>query len=139
MPASEQTIAIVEDDASFNRALVGLLNASGFATQAFASAEEFLARAKPNSHACMILDIHLPGISGFELFDRLSVDHGPPPVIFITAEDVETVRQEASRISGKICLRKPLVADELLGAVHEQLRRGCSGPESGEGESETWN
>jgi FixJ family two-component response regulator len=129
MPASEQTIAIVEDDASFNRALVRLLNASGFATQAFASAEEFLARAKPNSHACVILNIHLPGISGFELFDRLSADHGPPPVIFITAEDVETVRQEASRISGKICLRKPLVAHELLGAVHEQLRRSGSGPE----------
>ena len=72
MPASEQTIAIVEDDASFNRALVRLLNASGFATQAFASAEEFLTSAKPNSLACMILDIHLPGISGFELFDRLA-------------------------------------------------------------------
>jgi FixJ family two-component response regulator len=129
MPARRQTIAIVEDDASFNRALQRLLNASGFATQAFASAEEFLASAKPNSHACVILDIHLPGISGFELFDRLSADHGPPPVIFITAEDVETVRQEASRISGKICLRKPLVAHELLGAVHEQLRRSGSGPE----------
>jgi len=125
MPASRQTIAIVEDDASFSRALERLLNASGFATQAFASAEEFLASAKPNSHACVILDIHLPGISGFELFDRLSADHGRPPVIFITAEDVETVRREAARISGKICLRKPLIAGELLDAVYQQLR--CSG------------
>jgi FixJ family two-component response regulator len=129
MPARRQTIAIVEDDASFNRALQRLLNASGFATQAFASAEEFLASAKPNSHACVILDIHLPGISGFELFDRLSADHGPPPVIFITAEDVETVRQEASRISGKICLRKPLIAGELLDAVYQQLRGSGSCPE----------
>ena len=129
MPAGRQTIAIVEDDASFNRALVRLLNASGFATQTFASAEEFLASAKPNSHACVILDINLPGISGFELFDRLSTDHGRPPVIFITAEDVETVRQEAARISGKICLRKPLIAGELLDAVYQQLRCSGSGPE----------
>lgn len=129
MPASRQTVAIVEDDAGFNRALERLLNASGFATQAFASAEEFLASAKSNSHACMIFDIHLPGISGFELFDRLSTDHGRPPVIFITAEDAEIVRQEASRISGNLCLRKPLVAVELLGAVHEQLRRSGSSPE----------
>ena len=129
MPARRQTIAIVEDDASFNRALQRLLNASGFATQAFASAEEFLTSAKPNSHVCMILDIHLPGISGFELFDRLSADHGCPRVIFITAEDAEAIRQEAARSSGNICLRKPLVADALLGAVHEQLRRSGSGPE----------
>ena len=125
MSPSRETIAIVEDDASFNRALERLLKASGFATLAFASAEEFLASAKPNSHACVILDIHLPGISGFELFDRLSADHGRPPVIFITAEDVETVRQEASRISGNICLRKPLIAGDLLDAVYQQLR--CSG------------
>ena len=128
MPASEQTIAIVEDDASFNRALVRLLKASGFATEAFASAEDFLAKAKPNSHACIILDVHLPGISGFELFDRLSADHGRRSVIFITAEDAETVRQEASRISGNICLRKPLIAGELLDAVYQQLRSSGSGP-----------
>lgn len=125
MPSSRKTIAIVEDDASFNRALERLLNASGFATLAFASAEEFLASAKPNSHACLILDIHLPGISGFELFDHLSADHGCLPVIFITAEDAEIVRQEASRISGNRCLRKPLIAGELLDAVRKQLR--CSG------------
>jgi FixJ family two-component response regulator len=129
MPASRQTVAIVEDDASFNRALERLLNASGFATQAFASAEEFLTSAKPNSHVCMILDIHLPGISGFELFDRLSGDQGRPPVIFITAEDAEIVRQEAARISGNRCLRKPLIAGELLGALQEQLRHSGSSPD----------
>ncbi len=129
MPASRQTVAIVEDDASFNRALERLLNAVGFATLAFASAEEFLASAKPNSYACVILDIHLPGISGLELFDRLSADRRCPRVIFITAEDAEAVRQEAARISGNLCLRKPLVAHELLGALHEQLRLSGSSPE----------
>ena len=129
MPDSKQTIAIVEDDASFNRALARLLQASGFTTQTFLSAEDFLANAEPDSHACLILDIHLPGISGVQLCERLSTDDGRPPVIFITAEDAEAVRQEASRISGNICLRKPLIAGELLDAVHQQLRRTGSGPE----------
>jgi FixJ family two-component response regulator len=129
MPDSKQTIAIVEDDSSFNRALARLLQASGFATQTFLSAEDFLASAEPDSHACLILDIHLPGISGVELCDRLSGDDGRPPVIFITAEDAEAVRQDASRISGNICLRKPLIAGELLDALHQQLRRTGSGPE----------
>jgi FixJ family two-component response regulator len=129
MSASKQSIAIVEDDASLNRALERLLQASGFATQAFLSAEDFLANSHPESHVCIILDIHLPGISGVELFDRLCERGGCPPVIFITAGDGQALRQNASRVSQTICLRKPLVADELLGAVHEQLRRTGSDPE----------
>jgi FixJ family two-component response regulator len=121
MPASIQTIAIVEDDASFNRALERLLTASGFATRTFLSAEEFFASDALESHACLILDINLPGISGFELFDRLSAIQVRPPVIFITATDEKTVRDRASRISGNVCLGKPLVGATLLQAVHEQL------------------
>ena len=129
MLASKQSIAIVEDDASLNRALERLLQASGFATQAFLSAEDFLANSDPESHACFILDIHLPGISGVELFDRLCERGGRPPVIFITAGDGQALRQNASKISGIICLRKPLVAAELLAALHEQLRSSRSGPQ----------
>ena len=126
MPASAQTIAIVEDDASFNRALERLLTASGFATKTFLSAEEFLASDAFESHACLILDINLPGISGFELFDRLSRRDGRPPVIFITATDEKSVHDRAFRISGNVCLGKPLVGAALLQAVHAQLRRSES-------------
>ena len=72
MPASKCNIAIVEDDASLRRALERLLRASGFEAHTFASAEEFLGSAVPESHACLILDIRLPGMSGFELFDHLT-------------------------------------------------------------------
>ena len=121
MPVSIPTIGIVEDDAGFNRALERLLQASGFRTEAFHSAEDFLASAWSRSYECLILDIHLPGISGFELFDRLSASGSCPPVIFITAEEDETVREEAYRISGNLCMRKPLAGTVLLAAVHAQL------------------
>ena len=77
MPASKCTIAIVEDDASLRRALERLLCASGFEAHTFASAEEFLGSAVPESHACLILDIRLPGMSGFELFDHLTASASP--------------------------------------------------------------
>jgi two-component system, LuxR family, response regulator FixJ len=122
MPASTKTIAIVEDDASFSRALERLLKASGFETRAFLSAEEFLANGTLESLACLILDIHLPGISGFELVERLWTYDARPPVIFITGADEKTVRERAWRISGNVCLGKPLVATALLEAVRAQLR-----------------
>ena len=126
MPTSKQTIAIVEDDAGFNLALERLLRASGFATKAFLSAEDFLASAAPESHGCVILDINLPGMSGFELCEHLSASGRSPPVIFITAEDGQAVRERAYRISGNACLRKPLVGAVLLEAVRVQLGRSDS-------------
>jgi FixJ family two-component response regulator len=126
MPARKSTIAIVEDDASVNRALGRLLRASGFEPLMFASAEEFLASPAPEAHACLILDIHLPGMSGFELFDHLSAAAQHPSAIFITAEDEETVREQAYRIPDSVYLRKPFVGAVLLEAVRALLRRSGS-------------
>jgi len=126
VPTAKQTVAIVEDDAGYNLALERLLRASGFATKTFLSAEDFLASAAPESHGCLILDIHLPGMSGFELCERLSMSGPRPPVIFITAEDGQAVRERAYLISGNACLRKPLVGAVLLEAVRVQLGRSHS-------------
>jgi FixJ family two-component response regulator len=124
MPDSKQIIAIVEDDAGFNKALQRLLSTYGFATRAFFSGEDFLESAAHDLPACVILDIHLPGMSGFELFERLCATDPRPAVIFITAEEGEAER--ASRISGNVCLRKPLVGTELLRAVNAQFTRSAS-------------
>ena len=79
MSVHKCTTAIVEDDASFRRALERLLRASGFEAHTFGSAEEFLNSAMPESHACLILDIHLPGMSAFELLDHLTASALRPP------------------------------------------------------------
>jgi FixJ family two-component response regulator len=126
MPVTKQTIAIIDDDARFSCALQRLLRASGFETNTFGSAEEFLASHVPESHACLILDIHLPGMSGFELFDRLSACNPRLPVIFVTAEDRESISHSAHRISNTICLQKPLNGAVLVEALHAQLGSGGS-------------
>jgi FixJ family two-component response regulator len=130
MPSGKCTIAIVEDDASFRRALERLLRASGFEVSTFACAEEFLGSAVPESHACLILDIRLPRMSGFELFDHLTASGRPRPAIFITAQDEDSARQQASRIPNSVYLRKPVVGAVLLEAVRSLLSRSSSGTES---------
>ena len=121
--ASKSIIGIVEDDESFRRALQRLLDASGFEAHTFASAEEFLGSAVPESHACLILDIRLPGMSGFELFDHLTASAQPPPAIFITAQDEDSGRQRASRIPNSVYLGKPVVGAVLLEAIRSLLSR----------------
>jgi FixJ family two-component response regulator len=130
MSASKCNIAIVEDDASLRRALERLVCVSGFEAHTFASAEEFLDSAVPKSYACLILDIRLPGMSGFKLFDHLTASDQPRPAIFITAQDEDSVRQQASRIPNSVYLRKPVVGTVLLEAIRSLLSRSSPGEES---------
>src|SRR5262249_11589957 len=130
MPVSKCTIAIVEDDAGFRRALERLLGASGFDAHTFASAEEFLGTAAPESHGCLTLDINLPGMSGFELFDHLTASAPPRPVIFITAQNQDSLRERAARIPNSAYLRKPFPGAALLEAVRSLLEGGGFGADS---------
>ena len=107
-----------------------LLRASGFEAHTFGSAEEFLNSAMPESHACLILDIHLSGMSGFELHDHLTTSGPPPPTIFITAHDTDSLRERASRIPGSVYLRKPFAGSVLLEAVRSLLKRNDAEGES---------
>jgi len=126
VPPSKCSIAIVEDDASFRRALERLLRASGFEAYTFASAEDFLQSVGPESHACLVIDLHLPGMSGFELFDHLAASPSPRPAIFITAQDQDGLRERASRIPGTVYLRKPFVGAVLLEAINSLSTRDGS-------------
>ena len=112
-------IGLVEDDPSFRRALRRLLSVAGFSVTAFSSAEEFLASGSAGGTACLVLDVHLGGMSGFDLQERLAVAGVPIPTIFITAHD-DPATQERAR-SGVAFLRKPFREDALIGAIQQAL------------------
>ena len=88
-------VAIVDDDASANRALQRLLCGSGFEPQGFDSAERFLGDASRSSFACLLLDIQLDGMSGLELQRALRANGDDVPIIFVTAHDESAYRAEA--------------------------------------------
>ena len=118
-------ISIVDDDLLVREGLISLLRSAGFATQAFASAEEFLSLAHRDDIACLILDVGLTGISGLELQSQLTatVSNHRTPVVFMTARDDEATRQHALKGGAVDFLPKPVRRDALLNAVHLALQQ----------------
>ena len=119
-------IGIVDDDASVLRALTRLLGGAGFAVKTFGSADEFLGQEHPETIDCLVLDIHMPGLSGFDLQERLVEARIPIPIIFITAHD-DAVTRERARKGGGAYLPKPFDAHSLILAI-EQARGSRDSP-----------
>jgi FixJ family two-component response regulator len=111
-------LALVEDDPSVRKAIVRLLSVAGFQTVAFDSAESFLESALINQLSCNIIDINLPGLSGFELHEKLSAI-ASVPVVFITAHDEPSVRAKFQQSGAIAYLVKPFPAEALISAVQK--------------------
>jgi FixJ family two-component response regulator len=114
-------ISIVDDDASIREALGSLMRSVHFNVETFASAEEFLASQRLHDTACLILDVHLPGMSGFELQHRLNVEHRDIPIIFITAHADEASRQRALESGARDFLGKPVRGKTLFKAIQSAI------------------
>jgi FixJ family two-component response regulator len=110
-------ISIVDDDASIREALKSLMRSVRFNVDAFASAEEFLASERVDDTACLILDVYLPGMNGFELQSHLKTEGRDIPLIFITAHSDEASRQRALKGGAIDFLSKPVRRDTLLKAI----------------------
>src|SRR3984885_11496649 len=116
-------ISIVDDDASIREALKSLMRSVRFHADAFASAEEFLASERFDDTACLILDVHLPGMSGFELQNQLNIDQRDIPIIFITAHVDEASRQRALKGGAVDFLGKPVRRETLFKAIQSAIER----------------
>jgi FixJ family two-component response regulator len=129
MQVANELIAVVDDDASVRSATVDLLASIGFACEAFEAAEDYLRSDAANRTACLILDVRMPGLNGFELQRLLSDEGRAVPIIFITSYPNERVRRRAIR-GGAICyLSKPYSEEELLGCIRLALEAsGSNGP-----------
>jgi FixJ family two-component response regulator len=113
-----RTIAVVEDDPSMLQGLNRLLLAHGFHVERFTSAESFLDDIARCEAKCLLVDIHLGGISGIDLKRRLTSSGSRLPVIFMTAIDSEATRQEAFEAGCLAYLRKPFLAKLLIDAIN---------------------
>ena len=121
LPTSNQSVFIVDDDASVRDSLGLLLGLKGYRTQAFASADDFLRVYQPSSAGCLLLDINIPGMSGLELQAALRERQIALPIIVITAHgDVPTVRT-ALKGGAVDFLEKPVDPDALLETVRVAL------------------
>ena len=118
-------VAVVDDDASVRRALTRLLQSAEFRVLTYTSATEFLDTGLPSAPDCVILDIHLGGISGLELLSRLRGSGYGLPVLIITAHDDAQAREAAAQAGCTAYLRKPLDAKVLLEEVATAMKHAA--------------
>jgi FixJ family two-component response regulator len=116
-------IAIVDDDHSVREALTGLVRSLGYGAMAFERAEDFLKSKRRRSVSCVIADVQMPGITGLELYQRLSASGKPVPTILITAYPDDGVRERALSTGVIGYLSKPFDDDDLLACVRSALTR----------------
>jgi len=122
LPENKQ-IFIVDDDASVCRALGFLLDTYGFTVDTFTSAEEFL-RAVPNSApGCLLLDIHMSGLDGWETLRRLLVSESSRPVIIISADKSEGLNERALKAGAVGFLQKPLDDLALVDLINIAIKK----------------
>jgi FixJ family two-component response regulator len=117
-------VAIVDDDPSVRKALARLLTAASFEVDCFASAQDFLATGLQCAPVCLILDIHLGGMSGFDLQEHLVAAGAGVPAIFITAHDDAATRARAAQVGAAGYLRKPFDQHALFQAIYQAMGQG---------------
>ena len=109
-------IAIVDDDASVRRSLERVVHEAGYRVETFGSAREFLEWLPRDRAACLVLDVHMKEVTGFDLQERLAV-----PVIFMTAHDDPTTRERIEKSGAVGHLKKPFEEEEILDAIRRVL------------------
>ena len=116
-------IAVVDDDRSVRSATQNLLNAAGFSTFTFESAESFLGSSVRANVECLVTDMRMPGMTGLELHEHLELSGTGIPTVIITAHPEKPTRDRARKAGITCFLAKPFAPDELLECVRHALAK----------------
>jgi FixJ family two-component response regulator len=126
MSMNSRSITIVDDDEAVRHSLQALLEAAGLSVDVYPTGEDFLAAADAAGGAaggtgCLILDLHLPGLDGVQILERLRDAGDTTPVILISARFDPATRVRADRAGALVLLEKPLREAALLDGIERAL------------------
>ena len=116
------SVAIVDDEEGIRKALRRLLRASGLDAESYANGQEFLAAAAEHRPDCVVLDLHMPGMSGLQILRKLKADGKRLSIVVITAHDEPETREQCIDAGAVAYLRKPLEDRLLLNAISAAMR-----------------
>ena len=114
-------VAIVDDEEPVRKALKRLLRASGLEAESYAGGREFLDAAVMHEPDCVLLDLHMPRMSGLQVLRELRGTRRTLPIVVITAHDAPETREQCLAAGATAYLRKPLEEDELLDTITAAL------------------
>jgi FixJ family two-component response regulator len=121
--ASSGTVYVIDDDLSMRRALYRQLYAAGYRVETFASAEDYLERARPHGVACIVSDIRMPGLTGLDLQTFLAQAKRNVPIVFVSGHGDIPTTVHAIKAGAVGFLAKPFTRAELLAVVAEAMAR----------------
>jgi len=110
-------IAIVDDEEPVRKALMRLMRSAGLNVETFASGTEFLKSIETRLPDCVVLDLHMPHMNGFDVQAHLARKHAALPVIIFTGHDLPNARERAMAGGASAFLRKPVLDRTLLDAI----------------------
>jgi len=116
------SIAIVDDEEGIRKALGRLLRAAGLEAHGYANGQEFLTAAAERRPDCVVLDLHMPGMSGLQVLRKLKAAGLLLPIVVITAHDEPETREQCLSSGARAYLRKPLEDRLLLNAISAAMR-----------------
>ena len=122
MDEHDSVVFLVDDDPSFRRSCERLLRIAGYRVESFPSAQEFLERGPPDIPACLVTDLRMPGMNGFDLQSVLANAGWEIPLIFVTGHGDVPTSVRAMKAGALQFLTKPFQERELLTAVEEALQ-----------------
>jgi FixJ family two-component response regulator len=125
---SNPCIAVVDDEEHVRTMLRRVLNLDGYEVACFATGAGFLESLSSRIPDCVILDVHMSGLSGLEVQARLTASGTNVAAIFITASDDRSLDKAVQDAHGLILLRKPFASEELLGALRLAVPRAQEMP-----------
>lgn len=123
MRPGRSLITVVDDNQSFRDSMRRLLRSLGYAGVVFPSAREFLGSMELAATVCLIADVHMPGMTGIELFTHLVSTGRAMPTILVTAYPDDAARKRALKLGVECYLPKPFAGAELIGCLHCALAR----------------
>jgi two-component system, LuxR family, response regulator FixJ len=118
-----ETVYIVDDDDAVRDSLKGLLESQSYGVEAFASGSEFLKRHTRDFAGCLVLDVNLPELDGFEILARLGPARAELPVIMITAQGNPAIESRALEAGATAFIGKPFAADAFLALIRKAMER----------------
>jgi FixJ family two-component response regulator len=122
-------VYLVDDDAAVLKGFARLLHAWGYRTRTFGSAQELLDACTSGCESpdCLLLDVHMPGLSGVELHSRLTDLDNSLPIVFLTGHMDAAARTRAIAAGAVDFLQKPIGAEDLVRAVEAAVARRRGG------------
>ena len=119
-------IHVVDDDASFRTSMSRLLQAQGYRTAVYASGNAFLEKLPADEVGCILLDLHMTGVQGFELQQQLAKIGSVLPIIFLTAHGDIRAGVQAIKAGAEDFLPKPVAPQALFECVERALARNAA-------------